>query len=71
MQSGAIANAARSCAEFWAPLVTGEGEPWYARKTLEEPADREECCLFRPGGGLAEAPSEEGGATTADAAAPQ
>lgn len=37
----------------WKPLVTGEGEAWYAGKTLEEPADREECVLFQPGGALA------------------
>merc|ERR1719198_607903 len=31
--NGTLSNAAGSCANFWAPLVTGEAEEWYARKT--------------------------------------
>ena len=50
--SGAISNAANSCQNFWAPFVRNEDTPEYARVTREEPADREECCLFQPGGEL-------------------
>ena len=52
-----IPNAARSCNDFWAPLVSGEGEPWYQRKTREDAADREESCIFQPGGELADGPA--------------
>lgn len=54
--NGTLSNAAGSCANFWAPLVTGEAEEWYARKTREVASDREECCLFQPGGELAGQP---------------
>ena len=52
VRRGSIGEAAGSCERFWAPLVRGEGEPWYVRKTREDAADREECCLFQPGGEL-------------------
>ena len=52
-----IPNAARSCNDFWAPLVSGGGEPWYQRKTREDAADREESCIFQPGGELADGPA--------------
>lgn len=53
VESGALANAAQSCHNFWAPLVEAEGTERYNAKTLEEDADREEGCLFQPGGELA------------------
>lgn len=48
VRGGSIGRAAGACEEFWAPLVRGEGQPWYVAKTGEDAADREECCLFRP-----------------------
>ena len=53
VDSGALEAAGMSCARFWAPLVEQEGTPNYNHKTLEEPADREEGCLFKEGGRLA------------------
>ena len=52
IDNGSLANAAQSYEQYWAPLVTGESEGWYADKTLEEPSDREECVLFKEGGAL-------------------
>jgi len=54
VKAGTLANAGESLNRFWKPLCTGEDEPWYAQKTLEEPADRADNCLFQPGGPLAE-----------------
>ena len=48
VRGGSIGRAAGACEEFWAPLVRGEGQPWYVARTGEDAADREECCLFRP-----------------------
>ena len=53
VQCGALANARRSLADFWRPLLDGEAEPWYAAKTKEVAEDREEGVLFQPGGELA------------------
>ena len=62
VECGALANGRDSCYRFWEPLVTGETEEWYARKTREEPADRAENVLFQPGGPLHEgAAGGEGG----------
>ena len=57
--AGRLARATDSLERFWAPLVEEEGAEWYARKTLEEPADRAEGCLFAPGGLLAAGPLAE------------
>lgn len=53
VDDGALSNARRSLADFWAPLVHDEGSDGYTRKTLEDEADREEGCLFKAGGPLA------------------
>ena len=50
--AGTLGNAQQSLINFWRPLVEGEGQPGYNRKTLEEEADREEGVLFKPGGEL-------------------
>ena len=53
VDAGALANAAQSLNNFWAPLVEAEGTERYNAKTLEADADREEGVLFQPGGELA------------------
>merc|ERR1712224_125993 len=49
-----------SCDQFWKPLVDGEGSEAYRAKTLEEPEDRAEGCLFWPGGALTHSGSAHG-----------
>ena len=62
VKSGRLRNARQSFQTFWSPLVDDEASEWYARKTLERAADREEGCLFAPGGMFAEGVAEaEGG----------
>ena len=62
VQSGRLRNARQSLENFWAPLVDEEESQWYARKTLERVSDREEGCLFAPGGLFADGVAEaEGG----------
>ena len=53
IDNGALANARQSCLNFWAPLVEAEDSVGYRNKTLEEPEDREDGVLFKPGGRLA------------------
>mmetsp|Transcript_7411 Transcript_7411/g.16944 ORF Transcript_7411/g.16944 Transcript_7411/m.16944 type:complete len:234 (-) Transcript_7411:51-752(-) len=53
VDAGTLAKARRSLEEFWRPLVDEEDSREYAAKTLEVPEDREEGCLFKPGGRLA------------------
>lgn len=64
VECGALENARSSLERFWRPLLDGEGEPWYAQKTLEEASDREEGCLFKPGGELAGDVAHGGGDKT-------
>lgn len=52
VECGELPNAASSLHRFWTRLLD-EDDPAYRAKTLEEPADLEEGCLFRPGGRLA------------------
>ena len=59
-----------SLQNFWSRLVDDEGSAWYERKTLEDAADREEGCLFAPGGRLSDAPAAAVAAAAA-AAAPE
>jgi len=54
VEDGALADAASSYSRFWQPLVEQEDSPGYAQKTLEEPTDRAEGCLFQAGGALAD-----------------
>ena len=69
VDGGALANAGESCERFWTPLVDGENQQAYARKTLETAADREECVLFKAGGALAgEAPPAAAAGAAAGAA---
>jgi len=53
VQSGKLDRAGTSLRNFWAPLVEAEDSEGYRNKTLEEPEDRAEGCLFWPGGPLA------------------
>ena len=53
VDDGTLARAARSYNDFWRPLVEQEDSQGYREKTLEEPADRTEGCLFQSGGALA------------------
>ena len=53
VEGGRLANAASSFHNFWLPLVEAEDSEGYAKKTLEDAADRVEGCLFQPGGALA------------------
>lgn len=52
VESGTLSNAARSLHTFWRPLVEQEDSAPYRAKTLEDPEDRAEGCLFRDGGAL-------------------
>jgi hypothetical protein len=52
VDSGTLSNAARSLDTFWRPLVEQEDSAPYRAKTLEDPEDRAEGCLFRDGGAL-------------------
>ena len=56
-----------SLQNFWSRLVDDEGSAWYERKTLEDAADREEGCLFAPGGRLSDAPVAAPDAETSEA----
>lgn len=53
VEGGKLAYAARSLHDFWRPLVEQEDSERYRAKTLEDPEDRAEGCLFREGGALA------------------
>lgn len=46
VEEGTLADAAGSCTDFWRPLVYEEASESYKKKTLEEPEDRAEGCLF-------------------------
>ena len=47
MDNGTIAIAERSCYDFWKPLVDEDEASGYKERTLEEPEDRVDGCLFR------------------------
>lgn len=53
VEGGTLASAADSCRDFWKPLACEEASASYKDRTLEEPADCVDGCLFRPGGALA------------------
>jgi hypothetical protein len=57
VEGGLLSDARDSLERFWARLLE-EDSAWYAQKTLEVAADREEGCLFAVGGEL----SADGGA---------
>ena len=53
VDAGTLKYAADSCRDFWKPIACDEGTEAYKDITLEEPEDRAEGCLFRPGGAFA------------------